>query len=74
MKKAEVDVGKKYVDKTLLMTLGILVDSFDFKDEDIVKFAKEFEHVDDFMKKGWLKLKHCAEVVEENTEMRFTLF
>jgi hypothetical protein len=56
------------------MSIAVLVDDFGFKDDDIAKFAKGFEHVDDFMEKGYLKLRHAAEVVEENTEMRFTIF
>ena len=74
MKKAELEIGKKYVDKTLLMALGVLTDYFDFKEEDIVKFAESFAHVSDFLDKDYLKLKHIAEVIEMNTGMKFTLY
>lgn len=71
MKKAEIEIGKKYIDNTLLMILGVLVDDFDFTEEDIVRLAKSYQKIDRFRKEYGFKLQHIAEVIEEKTGMKF---
>lgn len=74
MKKAEIEIGKKYVDQTLLTLVGALVDDFDFTEEDIVKLAESFRKINRFREKYKFKLKHIAEVIEEKTGMQFTAY
>ena len=74
MKKAELEIGKKYVDQTLLVMLGALVDDFDFTEDDICKLAESYRKIIGFIDNYHFKLKHIAEVIEEKTGMKFTAY
>ena len=74
MKKAELEIGKKYVDQTLLVMLGALVDDFDFTEDDICKLAESYRKIIGFIDNYHFKLKHIAEVIEKKTGMRFTAY
>lgn len=74
MKKAEIEIGKKYIDETLLTLLGALVDDFDFTEDDIVKLAESYRKINRFRSEYGFKLKHIAEVIEERTGMKFTAY